>query len=197
MEGLVSDEKVKCIPHPSLVANPNTRQLDRVTGRISIQNTSLCIDVLATVFSIGISIHDDQLQGGVSKTPGHHHTLLQHPRFRKHSPIQPISSFSYPSTCLSGPLLVRPWIGFSSCSSCCCCDDWSSESNTVQLFTSTAYRPIQPYIFRKLVTRTIQWRPRDDNDKDTQRQRQRQNFQEESLPVYISLGTLFVYICYS
>ena len=73
-------------PSQAWWANPNTRQLDRVTGRISIQNTSLCTDVL----TIGISIHDDQLQGGVSKTPGDHHTLLQHPRFRKHSPIQPI-----------------------------------------------------------------------------------------------------------
>ena len=49
--------------------NPNTRQLDRVTGRISIQNTSLCTDVLATVFSIGISIHDGQLQGEEYRKP--------------------------------------------------------------------------------------------------------------------------------
>ena len=35
-----------------------------------------------------------------------------------------------------GPLSVRPRRGFFT--SCSCCDEWSNESNTVQLFTSNA-----------------------------------------------------------
>ena len=81
------DEKVKCIPHPSLVANPNTRQLDRVTGRISIQNTSLCPDdVLATVFSIGISIHDGQLQGRSIENPRRSSHTIAAPSFLGNNP---------------------------------------------------------------------------------------------------------------
>ena len=40
---------------------------------------------------------------------------------------------------------------------------------TVQLFTSDASQTHIKYRFRKLTTRTIQWRPRDDNDKDTRK----------------------------
>ena len=40
---------------------------------------------------------------------------------------------------------------------------------TVQIFTSDASQTHMKYRFRKLTTRTIQWRPRDDNDKDTRK----------------------------
>ena len=49
------------------------------------------------------------------------------------------------------------------------------------------------YRFRKLMTRTIQWWPRDDTDKDTHKDKYEdkdKDIQEESLPIYISLRIL-------
>ena len=42
-------------------------------------------------------------------------------------------------------------------------------AKTVQIFTSGASQTYITIIFRKLKTRTIHWRPRDDNDKDTRK----------------------------
>ena len=49
------------------------------------------------------------------------------------------------------------------------------------------------YRFWKLMTRTIQWWPRDDTDKDTHKDKYEdkdKDIQEESLPIYISLRIL-------
>ena len=85
MEGLSSDEKVKCIPQPSLVAKP--------------QYTSIGSSYWTNQYSEYFTLHGctrhsilyrhqyswrPAAGGGVSKTPGDHHTLLQHNHFRKH-----------------------------------------------------------------------------------------------------------------
>ena len=92
--------------------------------------------------------------------------------------------------CLSDPSGTDLTVVFSSSSSspsrCKPIVNKQPHSSYFSIATHIKYR------FRKLMTRTIQWWPRDDTDKDTHKDKYEdkdKDIQEESLPVYISLST--------
>ena len=85
MEGLSSDEKVKCIPQTKLGGQTpiHVNWIELLDGSVfrilhSARMYSPQYSLLASVFMTA------SCRGGVSKTPGDHHTQLQHTQFRKH-----------------------------------------------------------------------------------------------------------------
>ena len=88
---------------------------------------------------------------------------------------------------LSDPSGTDLTVVFSSSSRCKPIVNKQPHSSYFSIATHIKYR------FRKLMTRTIQWWPRDDTDKDTHKDKYEdkdKDIQEESLPIYISLRIL-------